>query len=93
MFLVISSAKFSSVFANQNFQGLSDAESLLELIKTVIEEDWESLGVGRIAQGTDETYFIVVNWPSAQSFRQKIGLPPKDFHITLGCNSVRLTSP
>lgn len=33
---------------------------------------------------TETTYFAVVEWPEAQVFRQKLGLPPAHFHITLG---------
>ena len=31
-----------------------------------------------------EAYFVAVCWPSGQSLRRACGLPPKDFHATLG---------
>lgn len=31
-----------------------------------------------------KTSFVAVDIPALQSFRQKVGLPPKDFHITIG---------
>lgn len=34
--------------------------------------------------GLQESYFVVVKWPQAQQLRNELGLPPKDFHITLG---------
>jgi hypothetical protein len=33
---------------------------------------------------TKKTAFIALEIPSLQAFRAKIGLPPKDFHVTLG---------
>ena len=31
-----------------------------------------------------KTAFVALDIPALQAFRQKVGLPPKDFHITLG---------
>lgn len=33
---------------------------------------------------TKKTAFLAVDIPRLQAFRQRVGLPPKDFHITLG---------
>jgi len=41
-------------------------------------------GLGKAEQGKDVVYFIVVDWPEAQKFRAQFGLPPRDFHITMG---------
>src|SRR3989344_9246000 len=31
-----------------------------------------------------KTTFVALDIPALQAFRQKVGLPPKDFHVTLG---------
>ena len=31
-----------------------------------------------------KTAFVALDIPALQAFRQKVGLPPKDFHVTLG---------
>lgn len=41
-------------------------------------------GLGRAIQGTNTTYFVVVDWPGAQQMRACWGLPPYDFHVTIG---------
>jgi hypothetical protein len=41
-------------------------------------------GLGRVSKEHKETYFVVVNSGTAQSHRQQLKLPNKDFHITLG---------
>ncbi|KGJ92881.1 hypothetical protein [Colwellia psychrerythraea] len=41
-------------------------------------------GLGRVAQDSKETYFVVVESNIAQLYRQKIALNGKDFHVTLG---------
>jgi tRNA nucleotidyltransferase (CCA-adding enzyme) len=40
--------------------------------------------LGRAEDGENAVYFIVVKWPEAQEFRERLGLGPYDFHITLG---------
>jgi hypothetical protein len=32
----------------------------------------------------DVAYFVVLDWDSANQYRMELGLPKKDFHITLG---------
>lgn len=41
-------------------------------------------GLGKVTQGTNSAYFIVVDWPGAQEMRARWGLPPKDLHVTIG---------
>lgn len=41
-------------------------------------------GLGRATDGANTVYFVVVDWPEAQDFRAQFGLPPHDFHITMG---------
>lgn len=42
------------------------------------------LGLGRVLKEEQATYFVVAQSPEAQYFRQKLVLPAKDFHVTLG---------
>lgn len=42
------------------------------------------LGLGKVAQGSKETFFVVAQSADAQLIRQRFILPAKDVHITLG---------
>jgi hypothetical protein len=44
------------------------------------------LGLGKVAQGSKTSFFVVAQSADAQSIRQRFILPAKDFHITLGFN-------
>jgi hypothetical protein len=41
-------------------------------------------GVGRVAKGAKESYFVVTSSADGQFIRQKLLLKNKDFHVTLG---------
>lgn len=41
-------------------------------------------GLGRVIDGDNIVYFIVIDWPEAQKFRSNFGLAPVDLHITMG---------
>ncbi|KAL0478926.1 hypothetical protein AKO1_007833 [Acrasis kona] len=66
----------------------NDQESKIQLwmdvLSKVITCDWKNFGVGKVVQGSDETMFQVIDWPSANECRQKLGLGKKDFHLSLG---------
>jgi hypothetical protein len=62
----------------------SDSEIMLHLMSEVIEDDWIDLGLGKVSKNGNEAYFKVIDWKSANSFRESIGLKSKDFHITVG---------
>jgi hypothetical protein len=48
-------------------------------------DDWQDVGLGRLTEGeANEVFFRVVRWESGQKARAAMGLPPKDFHITVG---------
>eukprot|EP01102_Stenamoeba_stenopodia_P002119 TRINITY_DN1188_c0_g1_i2.p1 TRINITY_DN1188_c0_g1~~TRINITY_DN1188_c0_g1_i2.p1 ORF type:complete len:351 (-),score=74.20 TRINITY_DN1188_c0_g1_i2:107-1159(-) len=59
-------------------------EETLRQLATQVQDDWRDLGLGRVVSGNEEAFFRLVDWPSAQRFRKELGLPPKDFHITIG---------
>lgn len=45
------------------------------------------VGLGRVVDEKDsenDVYFGIVDWPEAAAFRADVGLPPLDFHVTLG---------
>jgi len=44
----------------------------------------ELIGVGMVSNDANEAYFIIVESEKLQIFRKNIGLPQKDFHVTLG---------
>lgn len=46
--------------------------------------DWVDVGTGSCKDATGEASFRVVLWPAAAAWRERLELPPKDFHITLG---------
>lgn len=41
-------------------------------------------GIGTIAEGENETWFVTAECEEADKKRAELGLPPKDYHITLG---------
>lgn len=47
--------------------------------------DMDFVGLGRVDSddGKNEAWFLVVNSPDAQKFRESVGLPPHDLHVTL----------
>jgi predicted N-acetyltransferase YhbS len=46
--------------------------------------DFAFMGLGHLAMGASEAWFIVVESPKAQDWRKKLGLGSKDLHVTLG---------
>jgi hypothetical protein len=51
---------------------------------TVIPGTPEALGIGRASRGSDDAFYEVIEWPEAQAWRAKLGLGPKDLHVTVG---------
>ncbi len=41
-------------------------------------------GLGRVTKDDKVTYFVVAQSPQASNYRQRLALPKKDFHVTLG---------
>ena len=52
--------------------------------RTTRSQDWFVLGLGRERDAGITCFFLVCLYPRAAALRKKLGLPPKDFHITLG---------
>jgi hypothetical protein len=68
----------------KNFNQNKALQLLYVLSELVTVEDFRVLGVGRVQQDNEETYFRVVEWESANRFLETLSLPRKDLHITLG---------
>lgn len=49
-----------------------------------MQDDWVDHGLGMVEEGENAAWFKVISWPSANLFREDLGLPSADFHITLG---------
>lgn len=45
---------------------------------------WADLGEGRASAAGSESAFRVFLWPGGVALRRALGLPPQDFHVTLG---------
>lgn len=63
--------------------GIAKAAAAL-LGKMCCTWDWVDVGTGTCRDATGEASFRVVLWPAAATWRERLELPPKDFHITLG---------
>lgn len=69
--------------------GISKGEAekkLKELAKEGVVENFTVKGLGKAESGGKTAYFVVVDWPGGEAFRESLGLDPKgqDFHITVG---------
>ncbi len=63
------------------YQALTDKTSVLnQPIRVKLH------GLGRVSQGNKTTYYVVASSDDGQFLRQKLLLPEKDFHVTLGFN-------
>ncbi|OBT64262.1 hypothetical protein VE03_06768 [Pseudogymnoascus sp. 23342-1-I1] len=47
---------------------------------------FHNLGIACIKRSGGDIAFIVIIWVSGQQIRKRLGLPPKDFHITVSAN-------
>jgi len=61
-------------------------KSIKEELSQVNVESFTVKGLGHVTLEDKEAYFVVIDWPSGLSLREKFGLNPQgqDFHITVG---------
>eukprot|EP01080_Neovahlkampfia_damariscottae_P003942 gene3942-7152_t len=69
-------------------------ECLMNVISNCVTDDWFDqnkvnskridCGLGYYSNEKDETYFKVIKWPSADKFRNSLGLDMQWFHISVG---------
>jgi len=76
-------AHYGHIFSEEKYQTEKE-EAVMDVISDVIIDDWMDLGLGKVVQSKNEVWFKVLDWNSAASFRQNMGFPQKDFHITVG---------
>lgn len=86
--LTFSPPYYVTVITKAELQSLSsDASSILSDAVQPNEVDSRhvfSLGVG--AKAKIGVYFVVIIWAAGQVLRKRLGLPPKQFHITLSAS-------
>lgn len=63
---------------------IKDFDLVLQLAAEFITDDIKDVGLGKVTKADNEAYFKVLQWDSANAFRTNVGLPAKDFHITVG---------
>jgi len=57
---------------------------LLEHPIFIPSDNLEYKGLGKVEEGGNAVYFTIVEWKSADLWREMHGLPPYGYHITLG---------
>mmetsp|Transcript_59951 Transcript_59951/g.130029 ORF Transcript_59951/g.130029 Transcript_59951/m.130029 type:complete len:1381 (-) Transcript_59951:223-4365(-) len=66
----------------------AEASSILKVAEAFLSLPgawlWRDAGEGRVRDDGGEAAFRVLLWPGGAMLRKVLGLPPKDFHITLG---------
>ena len=69
-------AKVSRDFTNNVMSSISEE----------VVNDWTVIGIGHAVNdvGDEEAFFVVLDWASANAWREKNELPPQDYHITVG---------
>jgi len=46
--------------------------------------DYHLIGLGRVKKDQEEVFFVVIESPKMDNLRAQVGLPKRDFHVTLG---------
>jgi len=59
------------------------------ILKTLVDDlksvkGWDKIIIVGLGQVKNQVYYYVVLWPAGNAFREKLGLKPKNFHITVG---------
>lgn len=54
------------------------------MVKNQFSDDWAVEGLGKAENEKSKTYFMVISWDTGNQIRRGLGLPPKDFHVTVG---------
>jgi Swiss Army Knife, 2H phosphoesterase domain/R3H domain len=64
---------------------LINLQELHAMLVDEVVDDWRALdGLGYARKGTSEAYFRVVEWPSANALRARLGLALRNLHVTVG---------
>ena len=62
---------------------LEEHEEMMADPDTAFVDNWVALGIGSVSDGPNTTWYAVLEWESGNAALARLGLPPKDFHITL----------
>lgn len=65
-------------------KGTDSQKDTLQTLTENVDIPFNLLGIGKATNDTSEAYFIVAKSSKADSIRESLQLPRKDFHITLG---------
>eukprot|EP01119_Soliformovum_irregulare_P012684 TRINITY_DN3308_c0_g1_i1.p1 TRINITY_DN3308_c0_g1~~TRINITY_DN3308_c0_g1_i1.p1 ORF type:complete len:221 (-),score=30.29 TRINITY_DN3308_c0_g1_i1:36-698(-) len=80
--LIKHKSNFSSIPASSWVKNAT--ETLLNVLSLEIVDDWVDKGLGSVSSKQNQAWYRIIEWPSAQAFRKKLGFEAKDFHITIG---------
>jgi len=59
-------------------------QQILSTINSMFLADWKVEGLGKAEKEDNVAYFMVVSWKTGNLIREQLGLPPRDFHVTVG---------
>jgi hypothetical protein len=60
------------------------ADAIAQLSGTAAVDGIRCLGLGTARRSPSQCWYLVLGWPAAAAWRAGRGLPPHDFHITVG---------
>lgn len=75
--LKLGSNYYVALFSKDELQGISPDQ----LVKSATVDTTKVIALG--LGGNLNVFFVVILWAAGQLFRKQVGLPPKQFHITL----------
>lgn len=85
---IVSKPELLTLQKTSTFQGQTISEIIQHIITQLGEEMIDNFvehGLGRLTEANgNQAYFRVIEWPQANAYRATLGLPPSDFHITVG---------
>jgi len=76
--------KIKASISDPSSASWSATDWILEYIARNVTDDWIDLGLGCLKEKNNEAWFKVIRWKSADDCRTFMGLPKKDFHLTVG---------
>lgn len=62
---------------------MGKAKKQVNIPEIVVEEQPKALGLGKVCKDGEDVLFVVIDWEWGQQFRASLGLPKRDFHITV----------
>ena len=86
---LLSKDELRRVLASMPSSSANKSSAVSSLLDSMVEwliDDWVDLGLGKVIDSTtnDKAFFKVLRWPGGAAVRERLHLPPCDFHITVG---------